>query len=130
VATRKKKTTAPAKETLGERIRRHRLSKGLTQAQLGASIGVTQRVVAYYELRGSTPPEVLARIADALDVTTDELLGRKKSGHGAAPKEPARDIRRLRHIQRLEELPLNDRKAVFRIIDALTELSTKQRRES
>jgi transcriptional regulator with XRE-family HTH domain len=54
VAARKKSTSAP-KETLGERIKKRRLEKGLTQAQLGEKIGVSQRVVAYYEVKGAPP---------------------------------------------------------------------------
>src|SRR5512140_1516607 len=118
MATRKKEESA--RVTLGDRIRQQRLAKALTQAELGKAIGVSQRVVAYYELTGGAPPEVLAKIADVLDVSTDALLGRKKTATtGEATKEPARDVRRQRHIKRLDELPLNDRKSIYRIIDAL-----------
>ena len=123
----KKKAPSPTKESLGDRIRRHRLAKGLTQAQLGQRIGLSQRVVAYYELKGSSPPpEVLVKIADVLDVSTDVLLGRKKTGR-AGDREPARDVRRLRHLQRLDGLPINDRKAVLKIIDALAERNARRR---
>ena len=112
---------------MGDRIRRHRLSKGLTQTQLGQRIGRSQRVIAYYEQKGSSPPpDVLVKIADVLDVSTDVLLGRKRTGR-AGDREPARDIRRLRHLSRLEALPINDRKAIFKIIDALAERSARRR---
>lgn len=127
--TRKKAT--PTRETLGDRIRRQRLAKALTQAELGTEIGVSQRVVAYYENKGSSPrPEVLARIADVLDTSVDALLGRRKAAsNGAVTKEPERDVRHQRHLKRLDELPLNDRKAIFRIIDALASRNAKRRRE-
>jgi transcriptional regulator with XRE-family HTH domain len=123
----RKRPAGAAQESLGDRIRRHRLSKGLTQTELGQRIGRSQRVIAYYEQRGSSPPPgVLVKIADVLDVSTDVLLGRKRTGR-AGDREPARDVRRLRHLSRLDELPINDRKAIFRIIDALAD---RHRRET
>ena len=123
----KKKRAAPAKQSLGDQIRRYRLEKGLTQTQLGKKIGVSQRVVAYYEVKGiSPPPELLVRIADALKVSTDTLLGRKK-GSDRAGNEPAGNVRRQRHLKRLDGLPLYDRKAIFRIIDALADRNAKHR---
>lgn len=127
MVAKKKKAASAARESLGDRIRRHRLAKGLTQTELGQRIGISQRVVAYYELKGSSPPpEILVKIADVLDVSTDVLLGRKKTGR-AGDREPARDVRRLRHLKRLDELPINDRKALFKIIDALADRNTKRR---
>jgi hypothetical protein len=88
---------------------------------------VSQRVVAYYEVKGiSPPPELLVRIADALKVSTDTLLGRKK-GSDRVGNQPAGNVRRQRHLKRLDELPLYDRKAIFRIIDALADRNAKHR---
>jgi transcriptional regulator with XRE-family HTH domain len=126
VAVSKREGSA-VRESLGDRIRRRRLAKGLTQTELGRLIGVSQRVVAYYELKGSSPPPgILVKIADVLAVSTDVLLGRQKTGH-AGDREPARDVRRLRHLKRLDELPINDRKAVFKIIDALADRNARRR---
>lgn len=124
----KGKGPAPVKLSLGDRIRRYRLEKGLTQTQLGKLIGVSQRVVAYYEVRGISPtPELLVRIADVLKVSTDALLGRKKGSGRSGGGEPATNVRRQRHLKRLDELPLYDRKAIFRIIDALADRHAKHR---
>jgi transcriptional regulator with XRE-family HTH domain len=118
---------AASKQSLGSRIRRFRLERGLTQTQLGKLVGVSQRVVAYYEVKGvSPPPELLTRIADALKVSIEALFGRKK-GAGSGATEPTRNVRRQRHIKRLDELPAADRKAIFRIIDALADRQAKGR---
>ena len=115
------------KQSLGARIRRYRLEQGLTQTQLGKLVGVSQRVVAYYEVKGvSPPPELLTRIADALKVSIEALFGRKK-GPKSGVTEPTRNVRRQRHIKRLDELPAADRKAIFRIIDALADRHEKGR---
>lgn len=77
--------------------------KGLTQAQFAKLLGVNQQVVAYYEVEGVSPaPELLVKMADALDVSTDELLGRKtKRKDSPAPES----LRRWGRFKRLKELP-------------------------
>jgi transcriptional regulator with XRE-family HTH domain len=123
---RKRKKKPGKTETLGDRIRRFRIARGFTQAELATKIGVPQQTITYYEVRGvSPPPELLVAIADALDVSTDILLGRKKTpGGGAAP---ATSVQRQKHLKRLDELPPHDQKAVFKIIDALAERRAKSR---
>lgn len=124
----RKKPAAP-QETLGERIRRLRLGKGMSQTSFGKLVGLSQRTVAYYELKGSSPaPDVLVKMADALSVTTDVLLGRKKApGHERPAEARPPDARRVRHMKALDELPLHDRKAIFRIIEALSEKNSRRR---
>jgi transcriptional regulator with XRE-family HTH domain len=59
------------------RLRRLRNERGLTQAQLAAAIGRARVSVGYFECEETLPSlDTLCRLADALDVTTDELLGR------------------------------------------------------
>ena len=63
---------------LGNRIREARESKGLTQLELSAEIEVAQSVVCNYERGKKTPTlNTFAKIADALEVTSDWLLGRE-----------------------------------------------------
>ena len=58
-------------------IREARKAKGLSQDQLAKMIGVTQGAVAQWE-NGLTHPsfEVLPKLAAALGVTVDELIGK------------------------------------------------------
>ena len=64
--------------TISEQIKRFRNKNGLTQEQLGASVGVSMQAVSKWE-RGGTPDiELLPAIADVLDVSIDELFGRKQ----------------------------------------------------
>jgi transcriptional regulator with XRE-family HTH domain len=126
MARRRKKK--PGKiETLGDRIRRFRLAKGLTQTELAKLLGVPQQTVTYYEVRGvSPPPQLLVAIADALDVSTDVLLGRKKAPD-RGESEPMGSARRQHRLKRLGELPPHDQEAVFKIIDALADRRMKRR---
>ena len=64
---------------LGKNIYELRKTKGVTQEELAAELGVTAAAVSKWE-KGSTLPDVLmvCAIADWFGVTTDQLLGRKK----------------------------------------------------
>lgn len=67
-------------ESLGEKIRRYRSSIKMTQQDFAYRLGVTGASVSAYENGTRTPSfDVLVRIANILGVTTDDLLGRKKS---------------------------------------------------
>ena len=60
-----------------ERIRELRENHDLTQAKIGAIIGVSQRTYAQYEVGDRMiPPEILCALADYYHVSVDYLLGR------------------------------------------------------
>ncbi len=102
----------------GKRLAGIRRSRGMTQAELGDASGVSNRVIAYYEKDGSQPPgAMLVDLANALGVTTDELLGVKARKHKTDPKA-ARLVKRL---QRIERLPAADQRAVLKFLGALLE---------
>jgi transcriptional regulator with XRE-family HTH domain len=123
---RKKK---PGKdESLGDRVRRYRLAKGLTQAELAKLVGASQRMINYYEVHGvSPPPKLLVKIADALGVSLDELFGRKPPARGAAAAPEGESLRRRRRLKRLEELPRDDQAAVLKMIEAMAERAGRRR---
>lgn len=60
----------------GERLRTLRKERNLTQKQLATLIGVKNSVISFYEVGDRTPsPEVLKKLAVALHVSADILLG-------------------------------------------------------
>jgi transcriptional regulator with XRE-family HTH domain len=79
-------------ETVGERIRRLRKTAGLTQEQLANALGVTKGAISHYEHDMRVPggrdlalvSSRLLKLAGALGVTTDELLGAPAVG-GSSP---------------------------------------------
>ncbi len=86
--------------------------------EVGEDGGVSNRVIAYYEQDDSQPPgAMLVDLANALGVTTDELLGVKTLKDKPDPKA-ARLVKRL---QRIERLPPADRRTVLKFLDALLE---------
>ncbi len=65
--------------TFGERLKGLRQRKGVSGKQLGEAVGVTQSAISYFESDFKNPKtEVLIRIADYFEVTTDYLLRGKE----------------------------------------------------
>ena len=64
--------------TIAESIKELRLERGLSQAALAKSIGVSQKAIDYLE-RGVNEPKAtyIVLLADFFGVTTDYLLGRE-----------------------------------------------------
>ena len=70
------------------RIRDMREDRDLTQAQVGAAVGVSQRTYAYYESgQRMLPPQVLCALADFYQVSVDYLLGRTEQKAPYPPKK-------------------------------------------
>lgn len=61
--------------SMGKNIAKFRKRKGFTQEELGQKLGVTNQAVSKWESEASMPDVMmLPRIADALDVTLDDLF--------------------------------------------------------
>ena len=104
------------KESQGARLARFRKEKGYTQVELAEKIGLTQNLVSAYERdRLRLSAEMVVRFAQALDVSSDELLGLSKTAP-LKEKPPARRV--LRRLQQIEALSKRDQEALLRTIDA------------
>lgn len=101
---------------LGKRIAALRKERGYTQTELAEQLGIIQAIVSDYERGKLRPhPDMIVRLAKALRVSTDEMLGVKPpSKNGAA----AVSRRVLRRLQAIDGLPKRDQDALFRTIDA------------
>ena len=62
---------------VGEQIQKFRKELGLTQKELGESIGVSSSAVSQWESGGTPDISLLPAIADKLHVTIDALFGRE-----------------------------------------------------
>jgi transcriptional regulator with XRE-family HTH domain len=95
-------------------LRKHR---GFTQVELANSIGVSQRMIAYYERHAKRPPlEKLHSIAKVLGISADELLGMKPvKKQPGAPK----DAYLKRKLQQVTKMPKDEQKVIITMIDAL-----------
>lgn len=107
----KKKTTI---DNVGKNLARLRKAKGLTQKKLGEMVGVSNRVIAYYEKETNYPPaHLIAPLSEALGVSTDELLGIKKSKLNVDTE----NVALWRKLRVVESLPKKDQKAILHYID-------------
>lgn len=72
--------------TVGQRIKEARKSKGISQAELGKRLGVSQAMIAQYEGNARNPKfETLYKISGALGVNLEDLLGDNSPGLFSLP---------------------------------------------
>lgn len=99
-----KSRPAPAPSAIfPSRLRAARDLRGLNQEQLAQRSGLQGSAISHFETGGRKPSfDNLKRLADALGVTTDFLLGRTTDPEGhAAPSDPLyRDVQRLKKPNR------------------------------
>ena len=113
----------------GDRIKQLRSNAGMTQAELGKLVGVSDRVLGYYEANERFPrkQEVIAKFAEVFQVSVDYLLGTDGSfmqaasdEYGAIGHKQAQGV--LKSVETLfagGELMDEDKDEVFRIISEL-----------
>ncbi len=62
---------------VGKRIRQLRKEKGVTQNELSNFLGLTPKMISFYELEKRYPPhDIILKISDFFNVSTDYLLGK------------------------------------------------------
>jgi len=104
----------------GARLITLRKARNLTQTQFAERVGVTQPVVSYYEAKADVPAgDLVAKFAQALGVSTDELLGVKPPPKIDSPTASPEVRRYWRRFQQLMTLPEKDHRAVFRLLDTM-----------
>jgi transcriptional regulator with XRE-family HTH domain len=113
----------------GDRVKQLRENAGMTQAELGNLIGVSDRVLGYYESNERFPrkQEVIAKLATVFNVSTDYLLGTDGSfmqdvgeEFGSIGSKQAQGV--LKNVEMLfagGELREDDKEELFRIISEL-----------
>lgn len=95
---------------LGQRLQEIRKQQKLSQAALGKAIGTSGDVIGRYE-RGDIKPsiEVVLKIAEALSVSVDYLVGKTTL---------ELDHRLLKRIEDLSKMPEEEKASLFKVIDA------------
>jgi transcriptional regulator with XRE-family HTH domain len=109
---------------LGKRLAKIRKEKGYTQQMLADALGVTQRVITYYEKESERIPAVkIAEIAKIFDMTTDELIGIAEE---KKPKGAAKNAYLKRKLKVVEQFNKKDQKTITNVIESI-EKSYKDR---
>jgi transcriptional regulator with XRE-family HTH domain len=108
----------------GARLAALRGERGLSQEELAQAVGVSRRVIAYYEAESTQPPgALLADLARTLRVSADQLLGLTPLGETTPPKT----ARLLKRLQKIAELPPADQRTVLKLVDALHAARLRER---
>lgn len=97
--------------SFGKRLMEVRKERGLSQEDLATLIGTKGPAIGRYE-RGAANPtiEVAMRLADALDISLDYLVGKV---------DTALDAATLNRIKAISTLTEDDRNFILRAVDGL-----------
>ncbi len=110
------KHTAAVAAEFGTRLAALRKTAGYTQQQLAEEIGVSRRMVAYYETESEHPPaSLLTNLARVLNVSTDDLLG--LAGARKRAKLIAVSPRLERRMRQIEALAPKPKQQLLGLID-------------
>lgn len=110
-----KPVCGPEAELPRERLARLRKERGWTQVELAERVGITQRLVSDYERgRLRLNADIVVRLANALEVATDELLQPKGS---RSPLRRKPSLRVQRRVEKIEKLPLHQQNYLLKTID-------------
>lgn len=112
------KRATEAMKDFGPRLARLRKAAGYTQVELAAEMGITQRMVTYYEAPDArAPAHLLPQLAQALGVSVDVMLGL------AEPRQPKRLAPNglVRRLMEIEKLDPKAKRQITQLLDSFIE---------
>lgn len=104
--------------TKGERIKKLRLEKGISQTELAERIGQSKQTVYKYEnnIVTNIPSDVIEKIAISLDTTLSYLFGWDDTPETKSSEPPARDPLDEKILQLFSQLTPEERREVLGLI--------------
>jgi transcriptional regulator with XRE-family HTH domain len=109
-------------DSFGERLRKAREDRGLSQGELGQKAGLQPSAISHFESGRRSPSfDNLRRLADALSVTLDFLLGRESEARSAGPVAD-------QLFRNFEQMSAEDQESLARFAKVLAE-KNRERRE-
>jgi transcriptional regulator with XRE-family HTH domain len=104
----------------GSKLREIRREKGFTQAQLAEISDISTRMITHYEGYAKMPPlDKVKRLAEALGVTSDELIGTTKNEK--IQNKEGLSYRLMKKFKIVEGLPKRDQDTIFSLINTFAE---------
>jgi transcriptional regulator with XRE-family HTH domain len=101
--------------SLSERLKEARTKKGLSQSDLAKKVKLHYTQIGRYENKGAQPSaDILSKLADALDVTTDFLM----SGSQDEMAEGISDKELMTQFKRIAKLPKEKKAIIKELLDA------------
>jgi len=105
-------------KAFGKRLAFLRKQAGYSQRSFAEAVGISYRMVAYYEAQTNKPPaHLLTVISETLGLSIDELLGIKSIKN----KKSSINRHMLNKLKQIETLPRRQQQAIIEHIDALVE---------
>lgn len=106
---------------LGARMAQLRKEQGVTQVQLGEMLGIAQQMVTSYETgRRRIPVSMLPRLAHALAVPLEALLG---VSNGAGKRGPTPKLQQ--QMERIHRLPKARQKFVMEMLETVLQQTSR-----
>ncbi len=113
--------STPPSELFSERLKSARELRDLSQSELANRAGLQASAISHFETRARKPSfDNLKRLADALDVTTDFLLGRVDDPHTLGAGDTLH-----RHI---DQLSTDDKEFVEDMLERLAARAKSRRK--
>jgi len=113
-------------EGFGVRMARLRKAAGYSQRELAAELGISQRMIAYYEKQTQYPPtHLLPVFAKAFGVSADQLLGMEKTETNGRTK----DTRLWRRFSQIGKMDPKERRQISLLLDTFIEKDRLKRKE-
>lgn len=107
-------------KNFGRRLAQLRQTAGYSQREFAKEVGISQRMVVYYEKQTERiPVDLLPRLAKTLGVSTDQLFGMEKT----KDESRMRDNRLWRRFAQVEKLSPGERKPIIQLLDAFLKKS-------
>ena len=108
---------------LGKNIREFRKKKGLSQAELGKKLGLSQKVISAYERDYRVPRgSIIPHVAETLDVSVNALY---EGTENTTAAQRLLNPELWKIVERLEKLP----PSVLKTVSALVEKSLSKKRK-
>ena len=108
--------------SIGKRIKDLRIEKGLKQKELALEANIAQKNLSTYENELNIPPsDILKKIADALGVTSDSLLGSSSS--------ELKNPEFVKMLNEIDKLPSKERQALLTIINTFLSAYKKTKKK-
>ena len=103
---------------LGARIAQARKDQDMTQVQLAERLGIAQQTLGHYEVaRARIAADLLPRLAEALDLSLDELLVGQPTVRLPGKRGPASRLEQ--QLDAIARLPKAEQRAVSTVLAAV-----------
>ena len=104
----------------GKRVAEARRQRGLTQREFASLLGVSQKMVEYFERRAeNVTADVVKKLATVLEVSADDLLGLQPKRVKPGPKS-----RLQTQIEQIQRLPRAKQQTISEVLEMAVKSAT------